>query len=245
MNSTKLRKIILEELSLGGSGRPYRLSRKLGLVDYLGESSDRYLLALDDDSIISTGARIHEASEADGDSNGSNDGNLPTKEDNLENNSGALRDFSADIEVPEPGNPALRARLPHAAVGDGAPVAAPKPVVAREEADARPKVTANEVIPTPAPLSNGDSGDSGDSGKPENDNLERDLPHEDGSEENARGPGAGTNNNPSAPVSLSDMIDGKIDAAEAEAKAKAVTGAASVAEGAYWRRGLVDLLYSN
>jgi hypothetical protein len=64
MNITKLRKIILEELSLGGSGRSYHRPRKLGLVDYLGESSDHHLLELDDDSIISTGARLSKIEEA-------------------------------------------------------------------------------------------------------------------------------------------------------------------------------------
>ena len=77
MNITKLRKIILEELSLGGSDRPYRRPRKLGLVDYLGESSDHHLLELDDDSIISTGARIHEALDTVGDADGTGDGDEP------------------------------------------------------------------------------------------------------------------------------------------------------------------------
>jgi hypothetical protein len=59
MNSTKLRKIILEELSASRSNRAYRRPRKLGLVDFLGESSQN-LLELDDGVIVSTGRSIFE-----------------------------------------------------------------------------------------------------------------------------------------------------------------------------------------
>ena len=86
MNSAKLRKIILEELSTSGSARPYRRARKLSLTDYLGESSDRYLLELDDDSIISTGARIHEQGLGTfGDADGMGDGDDPEVANSIEN----------------------------------------------------------------------------------------------------------------------------------------------------------------
>jgi hypothetical protein len=77
MNSTKLRKIILEELSMRSSARTYRRPRKLGLADYLGESSDRHLLELDDDSIISTGMRIREGLDDIGYADGIGDGDDP------------------------------------------------------------------------------------------------------------------------------------------------------------------------
>lgn len=84
MNSAKLRKIILEELSTSRSARPYRRPRKLGLADYLGESSDRYLLELEDDLIISTGMRIHEELGTFGDSDGSGDGDDPEVVNSIE-----------------------------------------------------------------------------------------------------------------------------------------------------------------
>ena len=63
-NSSKLRKIILEEMSMSQPTRPYRRPRKLGLMDYLGESSVRNLLELDDSSVISTGVSLSSVLEA-------------------------------------------------------------------------------------------------------------------------------------------------------------------------------------
>lgn len=63
-NSSKLRKIILEEISMSQPTRPYRRPRKLGLMDYLGESSVRNLLELDDSSVISTGVSLSSVLEA-------------------------------------------------------------------------------------------------------------------------------------------------------------------------------------
>jgi hypothetical protein len=60
MNNNKLRRIILEELSRVQPTAPYRRAQKLGLMDYLGESSDRHLLELDDSTVISTGMSINE-----------------------------------------------------------------------------------------------------------------------------------------------------------------------------------------
>jgi hypothetical protein len=59
MNSTKIRQIILEELSASRRESNYRRPRKLGLVDFLGESSQN-LLELDDGVIVSTGRSIFE-----------------------------------------------------------------------------------------------------------------------------------------------------------------------------------------
>ena len=59
MDRRKLHKIILEELGASGR-RPHARLRKLGLKDYLDESSDRHLLSIDDDVIISIGRRFSE-----------------------------------------------------------------------------------------------------------------------------------------------------------------------------------------
>lgn len=78
MNRRTLQRIILEELS---STRPTRRPpRRLGLVDYLGEGSERNLLELSDDAVISTGRSLRELGEGLGDfgySDGTGDGNNP------------------------------------------------------------------------------------------------------------------------------------------------------------------------
>jgi hypothetical protein len=59
MNSHDLRNIILEELTRGRHVR----KQKLSLVDYLNESSERHLLEISDDTIISTGMSLHDVNE--------------------------------------------------------------------------------------------------------------------------------------------------------------------------------------
>jgi len=82
MNSRDLRKIILEELS---HGRPARKQRKLGLVDYLNESSDKNLLEISDEAVISTGKLFREMDFGDsalgsiGDSPGEGEGDEPVE----------------------------------------------------------------------------------------------------------------------------------------------------------------------
>lgn len=65
MDRNKLRKIVLEELT--GARRMSVRRRKLGLVDYLSESSEHHLLEINDDTIISTGVSLRRLFEQDED----------------------------------------------------------------------------------------------------------------------------------------------------------------------------------
>jgi len=153
MNITKLRKIILEELSLGGSGRPYHRPRKLGLVDYLGESSDHHLLELDDDSIISTGARIHEDLGTFADSDGSGDGDDPEVVSSVSGPAAPAGAVPARTAAAEPTSPPSAPVTPDpipAAVPDATAVVPPPPAPATATLTPAPSTDADDAGRFPA-----------------------------------------------------------------------------------------------
>ena len=224
MNRHNLQKIILEELSSERHVRPRR--RVLGLVDYLYESSDQNLL------------KIRELS-----------------------NDWAVREKPRQNAVPTPtATPPVEAdgpKAPAPTAAPGAPVASPEasaPNVPVKDQSTASEPPAGDTASVTTP--NEDEVDSDEeraaaAEKARNAADEREIEIENLRNRDSDGPGdvvtaPAPGEVPPPTLSLSDTIDDKIEkAARAAEEASGTPASTTVAEGAYWRRGLVDLLYSN
>jgi hypothetical protein len=189
--------------------------RALGLVDYLYESSDQNLLKIREVDALP------DVSDDDVPVSVNDDDPNPIVRPPVEPPRGG-----------EPGSPPVAAAVEPLVAGPPAPTA-----VAAPDAAPGPSSTDTDNDIDKRPRAKGKDGGNGTDtqGDPEDDS-------------------AGLADVSPTSTSLSDMIDNSIDAAAragsgdtlpAEASPREIAAAAPVAEGAYWRRGLVDLLYSN
>lgn len=240
MNRRKLQKIILEELSNARHVRTQH--RVLRLVDYLYESSDQNLL------------KIREGDGAFGYLDNANPGALSRRSGTA---TASAADKAATDKAATDKDATDKAAEEQAAVANP-PVepAAPAPAAAaklatrpealppRDDTADAPSAPAVAPVKSPSGTTTVDlrldpTGDSDGDPRPESeaDNLESGSSTEGGSEEDSAG------EVPPPTLSLSDTIDNKIESAAKEALT--APAPAAVAEGVYWRRGLVDLLYSS